>query len=510
MSQEKWYDQFYGKKSSRSAKAAERTKRKEYNKARDEYFDQKRRGVLAEDGVPTSQSAKKGQRGVADVPAGAQKSAAQRSSIGDVRSFAAGASDAQILSSRNLFDATAIPQDSRRVLENFDAIVQGVRPMNSRQMQSLPKDIRTLSHLLTDERGARHVAYMNATEQLSAYLRYFTWWNLVRLTRVFANLPASSLAFNDGDALLDAGSGPLTLVIALWLSRPELRQKRLTVYCMDISQSTMAVGEELYLSIAAKTPPKNPDAKGFWKIVRVKGELGTDIRKKAVFVGAANMFNEIYQKDHEAPEKIADKQIKALTSYAAPGARFFIAEPGMPVAGRFISLMRERFIRRGCAVVAPCPHQKTCPMNGLHARYGGSAKWCNFSFSTADAPQKLLKLSESAGLPKERAVISFLFVTGGEVQSSSDAGSLAELHDVRGNPTENKVQKALPLAVVSDPIRLGEHRTGFYSCTEHGMALAIAGRAKGLKSGDIIKMSMLKSMDTLPKDKKSGAVEITL
>ena len=32
---------------------------------------------------------------------------------------------------------------------------------------------------------------MNENTQLSAYVRYFTWWNLVRLTKLFANLSAS-------------------------------------------------------------------------------------------------------------------------------------------------------------------------------------------------------------------------------------------------------------------------------------------------------------------------------
>ena len=37
-------------------------------------------------------------------------------------------------------------------------------------------------------------------------------------------------------------------------------------------------------------------------------------------------------------------------------------------------------------------------------------KWCNFAFTTEDAPQRLLKLSRDSNLPKERAVLSFVFV----------------------------------------------------------------------------------------------------
>ncbi|MBQ1628420.1 MAG: hypothetical protein II098_04575 [Treponema sp.] len=456
MANEKWYDQFSKKKNSKISEA--KNKRKEFNRQRDAYFDAKRRGT--------------------------EKTA------GDV--FCAGLkrTDAEITAARNLFDAKTIPADAIEVLNNFDQIVQGVKPMNSRQLQNLPKDIRTLSHQLTDERESRHVSYMNATEQLSAYLRYFTWWNLVRLTRVFSNLPEGALKLSDGDVVLDIGSGPLTVVIALWLARPDLRSKKLTVYCMDISQSTMATGEDLYMSVAARALPSTAEAESFWKIIRVKGEIGTPIRKKARFVTCANMFNELYQKEHEDPEKIADRQFKRLVDYAEPEAAVFIAEPGMPAAGRFISIMRERFIAAGYNVPAPCPHLKKCPMNGLHARYGGSAKWCNFSFSTEDAPSKLLKLSESAGLPKDRAVISFLFA---ENMNRTAAGR---------NENQDRI------AVVSDPIMLPGRRQGFYSCCAHGMVLAIDGRNRNLKSGDILTIKIGKDFDSLPKDKKSGAMEL--
>ena len=462
----KWYDNFKKKKSSKIS--AEKIERKEFNKERDKFFDEKRRGVDKKNKIQQIYEKSSDKAGFSKA-------------------------DAKILESKNMFDFKNLPEDAVKVLENFDEIVQGVRPLNSRQMQNLSKDIRALSHQLTDERNTRRAGYMNANQELSAYIRYFTWWNLVRLTRVFSNISSNSFALNDGDVVLDIGSGPLTVVSALWLSRPELRNKKLTVYAMDISQSTMAVGEDLYLSIAAKALPSDENSLPHWNIVRVKGGIGTSIRKKANFISCANMFNELYQKEHESPEKIADAQIQNLLSYADERCSFFIAEPGMPVSGRFISLMRERFIKNNHPVVAPCPHHGICSMDGNHARYGGSAKWCNFSFSTENAPKKLLKLSESAGLPKERAVISFVF--------AGAKGSLSK--------TENS-EKTFFVNVVSDPILLPSRKAGFYSCSQKGMVLLVDGGGKKLKSGDKIKMSMQKSTDILEKDKKSGAVLITV
>ena len=92
-----------------------------------------------------------------------------------------------------LFDVSKVPADIAEIIENFDKIIQNIRPLNSKQMQQLPENIRSLSHQMTDDRAARRLGYMNENAQLSSYVRYFTWWNLVRLTRLFSNLPDQSV-----------------------------------------------------------------------------------------------------------------------------------------------------------------------------------------------------------------------------------------------------------------------------------------------------------------------------
>ncbi len=306
---------------------------------------------------------------------------------------------------QSLFDPKQIPDDAKKILQDFDQIAQSSMPANSKQLVALPKQIRELSHQMTDDRGSRRLGYMNEKTFLASYVRYFMWWNLVRLTRLFANLDFDFLS--DGDVCLDIGSGPLTLPCALWLSRPDLRKKKLVWYVMDISQLALSLGEEIFLSVAAATGGEP------WKIVRVKGPLGTAVKEKAAFVTCANMFNEILQKQSEPPDFLAKKYSQSLFKYldfreqASPA--IFLAEPGTPGSGRFVSLMRDAFIRRGLFAAAPCPHQQNCPMDGRRLGKGGATgKWCNFAFDTDDAPKKLLALSAKAGIPKERAVISFV------------------------------------------------------------------------------------------------------
>ena len=51
----------------------------------------------------------------------------------------------------SLFAKSQFTKQQIDLLENFDKIIQSVRPLNSRQLQSLPDNISALSHQLTDE-----------------------------------------------------------------------------------------------------------------------------------------------------------------------------------------------------------------------------------------------------------------------------------------------------------------------------------------------------------------------
>lgn len=406
-------------------------------------------------------------------------------------------SDARLVALRPMFDASKIPADSRNILDSFDKIVQGVYPLTGKQFLQLPDDIRSLSHELTDERSTRRIGYMSSRPLLSAYARYFAWWNAVRLTRLFADAEgcAISIPAEDDAVCLDIGSGPLTLVNALWLARPDLRNRRLTWYCLDISQRALALGEDIYLSIAAKAPPSDRNAPPHWHIVRVTGGIGTPIRKKAAFISCVNMFNELLQNGARSEAQTAEQYAAALLSYAAEQAAFFIAEPGTPAYAGFLMHLRKKLIAHGFAVAAPCPHTMTCPMSADGGRGGRSraGKWCNFAFRTNDAPARLLKLSEEAGLPKVRAAMSYL----------SARKAMPEAF-----PQEKTEATELELRITSDVIRLPEDRIGFYACSALGLTLVINAAGKKFLNGDRLTILLLSPPGRLRRDKKSGALII--
>lgn len=587
--EEKWYDRFYKKKRPQQKR---KTKTRNGRDAREQYaqsgkdgrtaYGGSRRSTAAEQDAPRTPAAQSGRRS-APLPAAPNPRSAlsargilyappARSGNAAAESGGGNGTDARLNAKSRMFAAGSLPRDAAAALDSLDAIIQDIRPLNRRRLETLPDTIRALSHQLTDERDTRRLGYLNSTETLSAYVRYFYWWNLVQLTRVFAGLPHEAFSLRDGEVCLDIGSGPMTVVTALWLSRPELRGKNLVWYCLDPSLSALSLGENLYLSVASRTPPSDPAAAPHWKIVRVKGTLGTAVRQKASLITCAYMFNELNQKIVKPAPELAGQHVQALLSYASERAAVLIAEPGIPVAAHFVSLARAELLARGFTVCAPCPHGGNCPMNGLHARTGGKTKWCNFAMTTEDAPAALKALSNAAGIAKNRAVISFILATNAKNQpddrqnggvcraaggaaggkkaarkettgaesenaaASGGAGSAtarkngaenrnaaadqrngaAERRTAGGDPcaasrTEADAAEkgAIRLRVASDPISLPGQRTGFYACCEGELVLAVNRSGQDIKSGDLLTLSLNRDADDLPADPKTGAREIS-
>lgn len=403
----------------------------------------------------------------------------------------------------SLFNPKKLPKEAEEVLKDFDTIIQGLLPLNSKQFSKLPDHIRELSHQLTDERDTRRTAYINEKVTLSAYTRYFMWWNLVRLTRLFSNIDLSKADIKDGDACIDLGSGPLTAVIALWLSRPELRALNLTWYCVDISPTALSLGEDLFLSVSARTLSEEMENK--WKIIRVKGQMGTSIKRKVKLLICANMFNEVFQSESRPLDFLAKKYSEDLTRYGDKKTSYLVIEPGIPRSARFISLLRDTFIRKDMSITAPCSHCEICPMDGRllkgphmnkTANSNRTGKWCNFAFPVKNAPEKLQKLSAAAKIPKERVVLSFVFATPAAEESKGL---------VKNERAAQKSDKTVLLRIASDPIRLSE-KIGFYACSRLGLVLYIPKKGQLTFSGDLVEVSLPKREPK--KDFKSGAIII--
>ncbi|GHV33246.1 hypothetical protein AGMMS4952_24940 [Spirochaetia bacterium] len=371
----------------------------------------------------------------------------------------------------NLFPPLA--GEIRRHVDAIPSLVDRVLPIPKRFRSGLPRDVAELSRLLTSGRGERNETYLSEGPLLSAYLRYFLPWNIYRLARL---LPSLSLPLSAGAALTDLGSGPLTLPIALWISRPDLRNVPLEFHCMDRTGAVLDAGKKLFAALVHSDTDVCP-----WIIKTIKASLGEPIRfPKANLVTAVNLFNELFWKlprtghgvhGSSSLQTFTEKQPRFLSSLSLDSGSILVLEPGIPRCGEFISLLRESFTAKGRLPLAPCPHGGPCPLPGGPA----GSKWCHFAFDTFDAPAGLHRLSEAAGIPKERAVLSFLL-----------AGPVVPA-------PEPAPKDALAVRVISDafPLKSEGKRPaqaalyGRYGCSGRGLALVTGkrGDVEGLESG---------------------------
>ena len=338
--------------------------------------------------------------------------------------------------------------------------------MPSRFRPGLPKDIAELSRLLTSARTERGASYLGRPALLSAYLRYFMPWNIYRLCRLLASLP---FELKPGDIVNDLGSGPLTLAASLWISRPLLRNIPLEFRCIDKTPSVLEAGKKFFTALTSSVSGEKACP---WILKTIRGEikkngkLSVQIRgKPAALTAAVNVYNELFWDfsplDLEGLEHFTEKQAELLSSLTDKTGSILAVEPGIPRSGEFISLLRSFLLKGERFPLSPCTHNGVCPFPGGQSK--NKNKWCHFSFDTEDAPLDLHKLSAAAGLPKERAVLSFLF-----------SGQLSD-------KTKTQKDKA-KIRIISDLFPLGGEKTGQtgdwgrYGCSERGMVLVSGSR----------------------------------
>jgi hypothetical protein len=191
-------------------------------------------------------------------------------------------------------------------------------------------------------------------------------------------------------------------------------------------------------------------------------------------------------------------------------------EPGDPRTGAMIASLREAILRSGGSVLAPCPHGAACPMPGaflssafrhdeseeseeteadrgrpplervLSARGRVKAPWCHFALPSDAAPERLIKFSESVGLPKDRLVASYLYARPKSPPKDAEQGGIR---------------------IVSDHFRLPDGGFGRYACCKTGYSL-VRGSLADLPSGSLALLDAPLPGINGERDAKSGAVII--
>ena len=394
-------------------------------------------------------------------------------------------------------------EDTKALLNSFDLIIKDALKLSSKQTASVPKDIRILFHELTNERGARKVNYLNNPVKLTAYIYHYMWWNLVRISKLIGNL---DFDLKDGDIIADFGCGPMTLMCAFWIAKPELRSKKLHWYCADISGKALAAGEALFNSLFAFTNQNaGIEQTSNWKLTKLNGSFGLQLKEKVNLFVSANMFNEIFWDSSIKIDGEAERAARTIQHYLQKNGAALIIEPGIPLAGEFVSALRKNFIEKKYKIISPCPHSGICPIPGKktseqkNIKYPiASDKWCHFSFYADDAPPKLVELSEAARLEKTRASLSFIYCRGeGKKEKQSDL---------------EKEKKDFLARISSEIIKLGDGKIGRYACSEKGFLLLTEKKGSRSKLKEYVDGSLIKieneKINRFFHDRKTGALII--
>jgi hypothetical protein len=375
-----------------------------------------------------------------------------------------------------------LPPDIRFFLDKIPALIEKTFPIPGRFRSALPSGVAELSRLLTGGRGERPLSYMSRPNFLAAYLRYFLPWNLYRLCLLLPNL---DINLSTGDSIVDFGSGPLTLPLALWISRPDIRSLSLEFRCIDCCAPALEAGKKLFAAVSGNSP---------WKIhvIRENINLKTKnyIREKSPsLVCAINLYNEIYEDiPHSNSEGLKRMAYNAAGFMDFSSASVLTVEPGVPRSGHFISFLRSALLELNYIPVSPCTHTSDCPLPVDKKR------WCHFAFETTDAPKELHRLSAAAGIPKERLVLSYLLVKPQGEQ-----------------PPESKQAR-----IISDSFPLTDYQHlkssnlyGCYGCSSDGLILLTGEKARISKiaNGSLIKPVFSKDSRY---DAKSGALIVEL
>ena len=357
-------------------------------------------------------------------------------------------------------------------LVRLERAVDRAQPLKGKHRASLPGGVAELSEMLTSERDQLPPDYMSRPVHLAAYLRWFLPWNVYRQGRLLQGLP---LELPAEPRVLDLGAGPLTFACALWLARPELRERPVTILAVDRSEAALKAGRQVFTALAGDDCP--------WRLETRGRAAGGRMGPRADLLVAANLLNELggdrTARRKRGPDQEGDERLlESWERQLAPTGRALIIEPGARTASARLVRLRADALEHGWKVAAPCPHGAECPLPGRR-----SGSWCHFGCDTRGMPAWVSKLAQRARLPKDRVSLSFLLLGRRDVDLPQDG----------------------QVRVVSDEFSLDGGGKGRYGCTADGLVVLV-GRGP-TSSGELLP---LRRPDRSARDPRSGAPLVPL
>jgi ribosomal protein RSM22 (predicted rRNA methylase) len=208
---------------------------------------------------------------------------------------------------------------------------------------------------------------------------------LARMPATYAALTASLNALCEitprfaPKTLLDVGAGPGTAAWAAAEVFPSLKSFAL----IDANQVLRALALDL--------------ARGSTRLNEMSYEKG-EARAALDKAGPADLVIASYMIGELAD---SDRQSLVEAMWAKTADTLLVVEPGTPAGYARIMTLREQLIASGAHVLAPCPHEKSCPLH--------RPDWCHFSqrLARSQAHRQL----KGAELPFEDEKFSYVVLS---------------------------------------------------------------------------------------------------
>ena len=150
--------------------------------------------------------------------------------------------------------------------------------------------------------------------------------------------------------ILDAGAGPGTAIWAASELWPELEQ----VTLLEREEAMLAFGRQLAVHAHSQALQHAQ-----WQKVDLLGQWKAEPRDLVI---ASYVVGEL-----NAPQR--ETLLNKLWSLTAD--TLVLIEPGTPAGFAHIRVARQRLLAQGAHMVAPCPHERECPMR--------DNDWCHFA-----------------------------------------------------------------------------------------------------------------------------------
>lgn len=277
---------------------------------------------------------------------------------------------------------------------------------------ALAAPAKRLSDFFTHGREELPPGYMSDDGFRAAYIAHFLMVNAAKVMHCLHQIvTAKCMPKGEPLRIFDLGCGPGTAALAASLFfRGSMPKRRVEFTCADSCEEAIEDAKRIFCRIA----PSNHSittASGLLQKSNFKSIFG---KNRYDFILASNFFNEIKKREE------SNRMCKIiLDEYLSADGCLVIVDPALRITTRSLMALRDMIAgEAGAHVLAPCLHEKKCPMLALNKR-----DWCHF-YIEWEMPNIIRNMDELVGTTHDYLKMGFLIiVSSGQMKENEHAES---------------------------------------------------------------------------------------